>query len=300
MSGNNSSSALPLPRTARSQASGIARRQRTQTGRTARSDIASFYSYETRDSPAKSQASGMPARRGLAQAEQKTQSERQRHKTKVTQAKEMLRCEEEQPQGFTGAHSGVHDILKARGATQVRNVAANALERHRQNKEKYAYLHQGQAVSARKMPTHLAHLVDFDGDGNIDPEERALMAEVADAVVEDIDGDGVIDDDEVMVAKIELGKTILARRFVANQKGKMWKYGDEFRDGKTGASKPNAECADMIHKHKYFGTMMAHLKKHERIYRLSSSDGMRRSLESPMTGRPFKLTARPSVISHFL
>ena len=49
----------------------------------------------------------------------------------------------------------------------------------------------------------------------------------------------------------------------------------------------------------YFGTMMNHLKKKERIYRLSSSDGMRRSLESPMTGRPFVLTARPSQISQY-
>ena len=46
--------------------------------------------------------------------------------------------------------------------------------------------------------------------------------------------------------------------------------------------------------------MMNHLKKKERIYRLSSSDGMRRSLESPMTGRPFVLTARPSQISQYL
>eukprot|EP00937_MAST-01D_sp_MAST-1D-sp2_P007210 g7210.t1 len=228
-----------------------------------------------------------------------SETARRRRRAAIEKAKADQVVAYKQPEGFEGAHGSAADILKARGVSGVRNVRANALQRYKENKSKYAAFKQGN-VTGREMNPHLAQLVDFDGDGNVDAEEYALMAEVQDAELKDLDGDGVIDEDEAIVAKVELGKSIIAKRFVASQQGRMWKFGEQFRDAATGKSMPDGACAKLISEHKYFGPQMNWLKQKDRIYRLSSSDGMRRSLVSPITGRPLVFTPRPSVLSNFL
>ena len=300
------SSRPPLPSTARS-ATGVARRQRTNTGRTtgrssaalsATGSLSSLYTL----SPPKGPNSLIDryTDKPSSHSEARSQSERARALAQRQKAKADHMEAHRAPEGFAGAGTAAQGILAKRGIKGVRNVKADALQRYRENKERYKMFQIPGQAAARDINPHLAQLVDFDGDGNVDAEEYALMAEVQDAELKDIDGDGVIDEDEAIVAKIELGKSILARRFVEQQAGKMWRYGKEFTDKATGDSKPDKRCASIIAADKYFGPKMNYLKAKERVFRLSGSDGMRRSLVSPITGRPLVFTPRPSALSKFL
>jgi Ca2+-binding EF-hand superfamily protein len=93
------------------------------------------------------------------------------------------------------------------------------MKRMHKQKEREKAITDGHKGVNKELPDYLKTLVDVDGDGQIDPEEMALMKELEHVEVRDVDGDGQISAEEIMLARKMAGKKLLAevRKEIGNE-----------------------------------------------------------------------------------
>ena len=159
-----------------------------------------------------------------------------------------------------------------RGTDRTTDSWASDIDRMRKQEARREEIKKSHGATHKEVPEYLKNLVDIDGDGQIDPEEMALMHELEHVEVRDVDGDGKISAEEIMIARKMAGKKILAERFIERQKGKLNRFSQELSTNT--ALGPESEAVKVIQNHKAFGTLYNALKIREAKNRLSSSDLM--------------------------
>jgi hypothetical protein len=102
------------------------------------------------------------------------------------------------------------EVLLATARSESAESWKSDLKRMRKQKDREAAIKEGHKHAHKELPEYLKTLVDVDGDGNIDPEEMALMKELEHVEVRDVDGDGKISEEEIMLARKMAGKKLLA------------------------------------------------------------------------------------------
>lgn len=159
-----------------------------------------------------------------------------------------------------------------RGTDRTHDSWASDMKRMHKQKEREKAITDGHKGVNKELPDYLKTLVDVDGDGQIDPEEMALMKELEHVEVRDVDGDGQISAEEIMLARKMAGKKLLAERFVKRQDGRLNRFGQELTTAKSMQS--NRAVTKHIADHKAFGVLYNALRIREAQCRLSSSDLM--------------------------